>query len=82
MGKTIVAVRNVDEDVFLKFKALRVEERMRLGEALTKAMKVWMEEKRERKIHNLRIPKLKPFGWGKGTERTSKEVDEILYGGK
>ena len=26
--------------------------------------------------------KVKPFDWGKGTERTSKEIDEILYGNK
>ena len=25
---------------------------------------------------------MKPFDWGKGTKKTSKEIDEILYGNK
>lgn len=24
--------------------------------------------------------KLAPFNWGKGTEKTSEEIDKILYG--
>jgi len=30
--------------------------------------------------HNLL--RIKPFDWEKGTEKTSKEIDEILYGNK
>ena len=85
MTKTFIGVRDVDEEVFRKFRAMTVEERMRLGEALTKAMNSFLKEKREEKQKkHLRgvdyLLKVKPFDFGPGTERTSEEVDEIVYG--
>lgn len=86
MTKTFIAVRDVDEETFRKFKAMSVEERMKLGVALTIAMKYLLEKKKKRKERSLsgveQLMSIKPFSWGKGTEKTSKEVDEILYGMK
>lgn len=85
MKKTLIAVRDVDEETFRKFRAMSVEERMKLGDALTIAMKHWLQEEKAKaaKQRGLRIKDLaKPFDWGKGTEKTSKEIDEILYGSK
>ena len=49
MTKTFIAVRDVDEETFRKFKAMSVEERMKLGVALTIAMKYLLEKKKKRK---------------------------------
>jgi hypothetical protein len=82
MRKEIVAIRGVDEEVLRKFKAKAVEKRMKMGEALTLAMMRWLKEERRKRINPRNLLKLKPFDWGKGTEKTSKEIDEILYGSK
>lgn len=82
MKKEIVTFRGVDEEVLRKFKAKAIEERMKMGEALTLAMIKWLEEEKKERINPRNLLKLKPFDWGKGTEKTSKEVDEILYGSK
>ncbi|MEK6844343.1 MAG: hypothetical protein AABX83_02850 [Nanoarchaeota archaeon] len=83
MTKTFIAVRDVDEETFRKFKAASAEERMKLGVALTKAMRHLLDEKKK-KYHKVvkNLLKVKPFDWGKGTERTSREIDEILYNKK
>lgn len=79
--KRDVAIRGIDEETFRKFRAKTIEERMRLGEAITFAMRRWLKEEREKeKTNPANLLRVKPFDWGKGTERTSKEIDEILYG--
>ncbi len=82
MTKKMIAVRNVDEDTFRKFKAAATGENMNVGNALTAAMKQWTEEEKIKKYRHRgkRAAKIKPFSWGKGTEKTSEDVDEILYG--
>ncbi|MBI5803991.1 hypothetical protein HY450_01985 [Candidatus Pacearchaeota archaeon] len=79
MKKTFIAVRDVDEETFRKFKAASVRERLKLGVALSIAMKNWLEEKIGQKS-KIKFPKVKPFSFGPGNERLSEEVDEILYG--
>ncbi|MBS7626588.1 hypothetical protein KEJ51_06085 [Candidatus Bathyarchaeota archaeon] len=75
-----VTIRNLDEAVFKRFKARAVEEGMKLGEAVTQAMEVWIKQRAiKRKASLLEI---KPFNWGKGRERVSIEIDQILYGEK
>lgn len=83
MKKDIVAIRGVDEDILRKFRARAIEERMKMGEALNLAMKYWLKERNVTKEKLLKTKSIvKPFDWGKGTEKTSKEIDEILYGNK
>ena len=79
MRKTLIAVRDVDEETFGKFKAFTVEERMKLGIALTLAMRLWLEENRKKHNKRVKFPKIRPFRWGKGTEKISNEIDKILY---
>jgi len=81
MEKTFIAVRDVDKEAFRKFRAMSVAERLKLGEALTIAMKRLIEEKEKRKTNSAKILlTLKPFDFGAGNEKLSKEVDRILYG--
>jgi len=81
--KELFAIRGIEEETYVKFREKAVAKRLRVGEALTLAMKEWLEkeEKRE-KVNPSNLLKIKPFDWGPGTERTSEEIDEILYSRK
>ncbi|MEK6909425.1 MAG: hypothetical protein AABX23_05250 [Nanoarchaeota archaeon] len=80
MGKTIIAIRDVDEEVYRKFRTRSMQNRIKLGKAITLAMTEWLAEqnaKMKRKdICNLL--KIKPFDFG--NENLSEEIDEVLYG--
>lgn len=79
MVKTFVGVRDVDEDIFRKFRAMSIEEKIRLGDALTKAMRILLEERKKREKTITQRLKVKPLDWGAGTERTSTEIDKLIY---
>jgi len=78
MTKTFIGVREVDEEIFRKFRAKAVEEKLNLGDALNLAMKKWLaEEKKKKDPRNLL--KVKPFNFGPGNEKLSEEIDKVLY---
>lgn len=81
MSKAI-SIRGVDERIFRRFRAKTIEKRMRAGEALTMAMMNWLQDENRKRLNPANLLKLKPFDWGKHTEKTSKEIDKILYGSK
>lgn len=83
MGKIFLGVRDVDGVAFRKLKALAVARRLNIGEALTKAINNFVEEKqiKEQKKQDPRnLLKIKPIKVGRKV-RWSEEIDEILYGG-
>lgn len=73
-----VTVRGLRESVFRKFKARAVEEGMKLGDAVTQAMDMWIKQRRSKP--RLNLLDLEPFDWGKGTKKVSLQIDQILYG--
>ncbi len=78
--KTFIGVREVDEETFRKFRAKAMEEKLKVGYALTLAMKKWLREhQKEKEKSKNKLPRIKPFSWGRGTEKTSKEIDNVLY---
>lgn len=80
MKKNMVTIRDVDEETLRKFKASIAADKMKMGQAITKAMKDWIKQKeRSEKIDSGSLIRVKPFDWGKGTEKTSKEIDDIIY---
>ena len=80
MEKTSIGVRDVNEDIFRRFRAMAIEERLRLGDALSKAMEKMLKEKKEKHGKKLNfLLEIKPFDFGKGSEKTSLEIDKILY---
>jgi len=81
MEKTFIGVRDVDGETFRKFKALAVQNRMNLGEALTMALKKAILE-REVDIKKPIRFKIIPIQIGKKKVRWSEKVDEIVYGEK
>ena len=76
-----ITIRDVDENVFRNFKAETVRDSTTLGNAVTMAMKLWLEHYKKDKKTKKSILDLKSFDWGEGTENASMKVDEILYGG-
>ena len=81
MVKAFISVRDVDEEVFRKFKAISIEERINLGNALTKAMKYWLEERKKKKVkpNPRNLLKISSIIKTKEKVRWSEEIDKILY---
>ena len=70
-----ITIRNVNRKIYQEFKAEAARRGLTMGQALTLAMKEFITpEKKE-----ISILDFKPFDWGKGTEKTSEDVDKILY---
>ncbi|MDE2026669.1 MAG: hypothetical protein KGJ07_09355 [Patescibacteria group bacterium] len=82
MKKDLITVRDVDEKILRNFRARAIQKKMKMGEALTDAMKRWIKEDKTREPDPKLLLKIKSLDWGDGTENTSEEVDEILYGSK
>lgn len=75
-----VSVRDVDPQVFRKFKAKTVEIGIKTGTAMTQALKEWAEKEKKKKKVKSFFDSLKPWDWGAGSEKSSVEIDEVLYG--
>ncbi|HLD77525.1 MAG TPA: hypothetical protein VJB16_00715 [archaeon] len=73
-----LSVKDVEEEVFREFKSELVREGLTIGRALTLAMQLWLERVEQKPTRSLLS--LKPMRWGKGTERTSEEIDRIAGG--
>ncbi len=69
-----VSVREVDEAVFREFKSAAAREGTTVGKLITLAMKQFVDHKPQKSFFQL-----KPIPWGKGTEKSSSEIDEVLY---
>jgi len=82
MKKSMHAVRGIDEEVYRKFRQRALEERMKVGDAMTLAMKRWVEKEEKSEINPRNLLKIKPIKVGKKKVRWSEEVDEFLYGWK
>ncbi len=78
MTEIQISVRDVNREIFNEFKAKTVKNGMTLGQALNLAMIEWLDEEKE--IPKKSLLKMKIWNWGKGTEKTSEEIDKILYG--
>ena len=77
MSETQISIKDVEKQVFREFKAESIKDGLKIGKALTMAMKLWLET-RDKKP-KMSILDFKPRSWGKGKEKTSEEIDNILY---
>ena len=84
MAKTFIGVREVDEDAFRRLRALAIAKRLKLGEALTRAINKFVEEEKlkekGKKLDPKNLMKISGIIKTKGKVRWSEEIDEILYG--
>jgi hypothetical protein len=76
-----ITIRGLQETVFRKFKAKAAEENVTLGDALSQAMEAWLKKGRTG-APRAKLADLKITNWGKGTERSSEEIDKVVYGGE
>lgn len=82
MTKTFIAVREVNTEVYCKFRAVALQEKIKVGVALTMAMQGWIIEnnKKVKKKDIRNLLKIKPFDFGSNSEKLSEEIDDVLYG--
>ena len=72
-----MSIKNIEEQVFREFKAESVREGLKVGKALTLAMQLWLENRHKKP--KMSLLSFKPQDWGKGTEKTSEEIDRMVY---
>ncbi len=81
MAKEILTVRDVDEEVWKRFRAMTEEEGMKTGQALSQALDYWVNEKARRRVPDprrfLRVGGIVKVN---GRVSWSQEADKILYG--
>ena len=73
-----ITVRDLNEEVFRKFKGKAAERGMKMGVAVTQAMRLFIEKDGARPARKTGHDK--PSDWAKGADSTSEEVDSLLYG--
>jgi len=62
-----LTIRDLDESVYRRFKAKAVEEGLRIGEAVTQAMELWIRQRSIKPKGSLLD--IKPFNWGRAQRR-------------
>ncbi len=82
MTKEVLTVREVDEEIWRRFRAKIEEEGMKTGQALNEALDIWIKEKEKRKKRPDPRRFLKVNGIVKPGRRVqwSTEIDQVLYG--
>ena len=84
MNKEVLTVRDVDEEVWRRFRAKTEEEGMRTGQALSQALDYWIKQKERKSVRLDPRRFLKVQGLVRAGKRVewSKEIDKVLYGDK
>ncbi len=75
-----ITIRDLNEEIFRRFKARAAEDGVKLGVAMSRAMQLLIEKEKEDHKPAKKLSAIKPFSWGRGSEDTSKEIDALLYG--
>ncbi len=78
---TSKTIRSIDERVFRDLKGEAARKGIPVGEAVNEALRLWVAENRRRSTHKRSLLKMQASDWGEGTENSSTEIDETLYGG-
>ncbi|HIH17518.1 MAG TPA: hypothetical protein HA282_04100 [Nanoarchaeota archaeon] len=79
----MLTVRNVDEEIYRKFRERALAEKMKIGRALAEAMNLWVEfGRKEVEKDPKNLIRITGIIKTKKKVRWSEEVDEILYGWK
>jgi hypothetical protein len=81
MAKEVLTVRDVDEEVWRRFRAKTEEEGLKTGQAVNEALAAWVRQKdRLKRPDPRRILKVKGLVRTAAPVAWSEEVDETLYG--
>ena len=74
-----VTLRNFDDALYRELKAEAARDNITILDALAQAVSVWLNthkhEKKKKSVFDY-----KSVNFGPGSERSSQEIDEVLYG--
>jgi hypothetical protein len=70
-----VFIKNIDEKAYRLAKILAAEEDKRVGEVVAQSILLYARQNEKKGLKAI-----KPVSLGKGTEKLSGRIDEILYG--
>ncbi len=77
-----VSFRDVDETRFRHFQAIMGQKGMNAGEALNSAIDLFIDKFSSKPKKKYNLTSFKPVSLGAGSEKSSSEVDEVVYGWK
>ena len=76
-----ITIRGINREVYKEVRSETVKRGVKIGEAVNEALSHWLEASRTKKAKRSLLD-VRATNWGPGTEKTSTQVDEILYGWK
>lgn len=73
-----LTIRNIDEEAYQRLRTWAAHQGLEIGEALSRLVlqHAHLPQNQKSKVS---MWKLKPTSWGPGSERTSQQIDEIVY---
>ncbi|MBI5228318.1 hypothetical protein HY988_07025 [Candidatus Micrarchaeota archaeon] len=74
-----VTLRNFDNELYKELKSEAVKDDITISEALTQAVSVWLSVHKHKKKKKS-VFDFKPVDFGPGSEKSSQEIDQVLYG--
>ena len=80
--KMDITIREVDDDLYRQAKSRAALMGTTVGGVVNLALEKWLEEEAQSKAKKGFCDLLKPVRFGRGTEHSSENVDELVYGGK
>ncbi len=79
--REMLTIRDVDEEIYRKFRERAIAEKMKVGMALAEAMKEWIKkEDKKEPIDPKNLIKITGIIKTKKKVRWSEEIDKTLYG--
>jgi hypothetical protein len=79
--KMDITIREIDDELYRQAKARAALMETTIGRVVNLALEKWLEEEEKGKGRKSFLELLKPVRFGKGTERSSERIDEVVYGG-
>lgn len=82
MQDQILVIRKVNRGVYKRFRQKALEEESSVGDAVTEAMRCWLEEKKKGGKAGIKtLPRLNGIVKAGKRVRWSEQIDDVLYGG-
>lgn len=82
MSESMLVIRKPNKSVYKRFRQKALEEDLNLGDAITEAMRYWLDLKQKNKRPNPKnLLKLNGFIKVGKKVKWSEEIDQIVYGG-
>lgn len=74
-----VTLRDFDDELYKELKSEAIKDDITVAQALKKAVATWLSLHKHKKKKKS-VFDYKPVDFGPGSEKSSQEIDEVLYG--